>query len=180
MPERRIVRSSCRMCHGVCQVRVHLEDDRVVKVTGDPESPISRGYLCPKGTASPALLYHPDRLTHPLRRVGGRGENRWQRVPWSEAIDEVVIHQVFFDDHVDHGESQGSVGARPKLQLVIGPPGQGRSPRVHHDHLLGLPHRVEKRSPTHAVRRGVGDDVAAPDHDTGGHRATVAVDVADG
>ncbi len=46
MPETRIVRSSCRMCHGVCQVRVHLEDDRVVAVTGDPESPISAGYLC--------------------------------------------------------------------------------------------------------------------------------------
>jgi anaerobic selenocysteine-containing dehydrogenase len=71
-------------------LRVHLEDDRVVKVTGDPESPISRGYLCPKGKASPALLYHPDRLTHPLRRVGARGGNQWQRVPWSEAIDEVV------------------------------------------------------------------------------------------
>ena len=90
MTERQIVRSSCRMCHGVCQVLVHLEEDRVVQVTGDPERPISRGYLCPKGKASPALLDHPDRLTHPLRRVGARGENRWQRVSWSEAIDEVV------------------------------------------------------------------------------------------
>jgi anaerobic selenocysteine-containing dehydrogenase len=78
------------MCHGVCQVQVHLEDDRVVKVTGDPESPISAGYLCPKGKASPELLYHPDRLTHPIRRVGARGENRWQRVSWPEAIDEIV------------------------------------------------------------------------------------------
>jgi len=78
------------MCHGVCQVRVDLEGDRVVDVTGDPDSPISRGYICPKGKASPALLYHPDRLTQPLRRVGARGENRWQRVPWSEAVDEVV------------------------------------------------------------------------------------------
>jgi anaerobic selenocysteine-containing dehydrogenase len=89
-PETRIVRSSCRMCHGVCQVQVHLEGDRVVKVTGDPESPISSGYLCPKGKASPELLYHPDRLTHPIRRVGTRGENRWERVSWAEAIDEIV------------------------------------------------------------------------------------------
>ena len=49
MTGKRIVRSSCRMCHGVCQVLVHMEGDRVVKVTGDPESPISRGYICPKG-----------------------------------------------------------------------------------------------------------------------------------
>ncbi len=68
----RIVRSSCRGCHGVCQVLVHIEGDRVVKVTGDPDSPTSRGYLCPKGAAAPEMLYHKDRLTHPLRRAGAQ------------------------------------------------------------------------------------------------------------
>jgi anaerobic selenocysteine-containing dehydrogenase len=75
------------MCHGVCQVLVHLEGDRVVKVTGDPDSPTSRGYICPKGAASPDLLYHPDRLLYPLRRVGGRGEKKWERISWEEALD---------------------------------------------------------------------------------------------
>gem|GEM_PF-2711009 len=69
---RRIVRSSCRGCHGVCQVLVHMEGERVVKVTGDAESPTSRGFLCPKGAAAPEVLYHPDRLTQPLRRAGRR------------------------------------------------------------------------------------------------------------
>ncbi len=78
------------MCHGVCQVLVHLDGDRVVKVTGDPDSPTSRGYLCPKGAASPELLYHPDRVTHPLRRTGKRGENSWERVSWEEALDEMA------------------------------------------------------------------------------------------
>ena len=77
MPHKQIVRSACRMCHGVCQMMVHLENDRVVKVTGDKDSPTSRGYLCPKGAASPELLYHPDRVLHPLRRAGKRGENKW-------------------------------------------------------------------------------------------------------
>jgi anaerobic selenocysteine-containing dehydrogenase len=86
----RIVRSACRGCHGVCQVLVHLKGDRVVKVTGDPDSPTSRGYLCPKGSAAPELLYHSDRLTHPLRRVGGRGENRWEKVSWEEALNEMA------------------------------------------------------------------------------------------
>ena len=49
----RVVRSACRMCHGVCQVLVHLRGGRVLKVTGDPDSPTSRGYICPKGAASP-------------------------------------------------------------------------------------------------------------------------------
>ena len=74
----------------VCQVLVHLEGDRVVKVTGDPDSPTSRGYLCPKGSAAPELLYHPDRLLHPLRRVGERGENRWKKVSWEEALSEMA------------------------------------------------------------------------------------------
>jgi anaerobic selenocysteine-containing dehydrogenase len=86
----RVVRSACRGCHGVCQVLVHLEGDRVVKVTGDPDSPTSRGYLCPKGNAAPRFLYHPDRLTHPLKRAGERGENKWRRVSWEEAIDEIA------------------------------------------------------------------------------------------
>jgi anaerobic selenocysteine-containing dehydrogenase len=90
MPQKQIVRSACRMCHGVCQVMVHLEKDRVVKVTGDKESPTSRGYLCPKGAASPELLYHPDRVHYPLRRAGKRGENKWERISWDEAYDEMA------------------------------------------------------------------------------------------
>jgi anaerobic selenocysteine-containing dehydrogenase len=86
----RIIRSACRSCHGVCQVFVHLEGDRVVKVTGDPDSPTSRGYLCPKGKAAPEMLYHPDRLAYPLRRAGVRGENKWKRVSWEEALSEMV------------------------------------------------------------------------------------------
>ena len=90
MMEKRVVRSACRMCHGVCQVLVHLDGDRVVKVTGDPDSPTSRGYICPKGKASPQLLYHPDRLLYPLRRTGERGENKWDRISWDEALDEMA------------------------------------------------------------------------------------------
>jgi anaerobic selenocysteine-containing dehydrogenase len=86
----RIIRTSCGGCHGVCQVLVHMEGQRVVKVSGDPESPTSRGYLCPKGAAAPEILYHKDRLTHPLRRAGGRGENKWMRVSWDEAITEMA------------------------------------------------------------------------------------------
>ncbi|MHB8897095.1 MAG: molybdopterin-dependent oxidoreductase, partial [Candidatus Geothermincolia bacterium] len=82
----RVVRTSCRGCHGVCGVLAHLEGDRVVKVTGDPDSPTSRGYLCPKGAAAPQLLYHPDRVTHPLRRRGASG---WERISWEEALDEI-------------------------------------------------------------------------------------------
>ena len=89
MKTKKVVKSACRMCHGICQVLVHMEGDRVVKITGDPQSPISRGYLCPKGAAAPELLYHPDRIRQPLKRAGKRGENRWIPISWDEALEEV-------------------------------------------------------------------------------------------
>ena len=84
------IRSACRMCHGVCQVFVHMKGERVVRITGYPESPTSRGYICGKGKASVELLYHPNRILYPLRRAGKRGENKWKRISWEEALDEMA------------------------------------------------------------------------------------------
>ncbi len=81
------IRSHCRICHGGCGVLVHVRDGRVVRIEGDPQSPISRGTLCPKGMASVQLAYHPDRLLYPLKRKGAKGEGRWERIAWDEAYD---------------------------------------------------------------------------------------------
>jgi anaerobic selenocysteine-containing dehydrogenase len=67
-----------------------MNDDKIVRITGDPESLTSKGFICPKGATAAELLYHPDRLKYPLRRAGKRGENRWQRVTWEEALDEMT------------------------------------------------------------------------------------------
>jgi anaerobic selenocysteine-containing dehydrogenase len=83
----RVVRSTCRICHGGCGVLVHVKDGRVIRIEGDPESPISRGTLCPKGIASIQLAYHPDRLLYPLKRKGAKGEGKWGRISWDEAYD---------------------------------------------------------------------------------------------
>jgi len=90
MSEKRILKSTCRMCHGVCRVNIHMEGNRVKKITGDAESPTSRGYLCSKGAASVDLLYHPDRILHPLQRKGKRGENQWERISWEDALDQMA------------------------------------------------------------------------------------------
>lgn len=92
----RVVKSICRMCHGVCGVNVHLEGERVTKVTGDPDHPMSRGYICSKGRASPEFLYHPERLRHPLKRAGARGENKWTRISWDEALDTTAERLMHF------------------------------------------------------------------------------------
>jgi len=78
------------MCHGGCGVLVHVKDDKVVKVVGDPDSPLNKGKICPKGLASVEHLYHPDRLRFPLKRAGRRGAGRWQRISWDEALDTIV------------------------------------------------------------------------------------------
>jgi anaerobic selenocysteine-containing dehydrogenase len=85
-----ILKSVCRSCHGGCGTLMHVEGERLVKVRGDPESPLNRGRLCPIGSATLELVYHPDRLKHPLRRIGPRGSGRWQRVSWDEALDEIA------------------------------------------------------------------------------------------
>ena len=85
-----VVKSTCRMCHGVCGVLVHMKNGEVVKVTGDHDCPTSLGYTCAKGRASVELLYHPDRLKFPLKRAGVRGENKWQRISWDEALDTIT------------------------------------------------------------------------------------------
>jgi len=74
-------------CHGGCGVEVHVKDGKVVKVEGDPDHPWYHGRACPRLLAMTQYIYHPDRLRHPLKRVGERGEGKWQQISWDEAFD---------------------------------------------------------------------------------------------
>lgn len=85
MPETRTVISACRNCHGGCTARLDVEDGTVIRITPDPDSPLSGGRMCPKGLSGRELLYHPDRLKYPMKRVGERGEGKWARISWDEA-----------------------------------------------------------------------------------------------
>jgi anaerobic selenocysteine-containing dehydrogenase len=86
----KVLKSVCRSCHGGCGTLLHVTDGRLTKVEGDRESPLNRGRLCPIGTSTLDLVYHPDRLKYPLRRSAGRGEGKWQRIGWDEALDEIA------------------------------------------------------------------------------------------
>jgi len=83
------------MCHGGCGVLVYVEKGKVVKVTGDPESPLNKGKICPKCVASIEHLYNPHRLKYPIKRIGQRGSGEWKRISWDEAyniITEKIRH----------------------------------------------------------------------------------------
>src|SRR3954447_12345865 len=78
----------CRICEALCGMVATVEDGRVVQLRPDREHPLSRGYACPKGIAMAEVQNDPDRVLHPLRRVGGPGE--FERVSWDEALDDIA------------------------------------------------------------------------------------------
>ncbi len=86
MGETKKIRTACRSCHGGCGIIAHVEDGRLLKVEPDPNSPISEGTLCSKALAVKQLVYHPKRVTSPLKKL----ENRWVKVSWEEALDTVA------------------------------------------------------------------------------------------
>ncbi|MGB9498825.1 MAG: molybdopterin-dependent oxidoreductase [Dissulfuribacterales bacterium] len=90
MENERIYKSACRMCHGGCGVIVKVRDGKVINIKGDPQSPLNRGGICIKGLSGIDQLYNPDRLKYPLKRAGKRGDGKWQRISWDEALDTIV------------------------------------------------------------------------------------------
>ena len=77
-------------CPDTCGLITYVEDGRAAKIAGDPGYPITGGWLCAKVRPYLDHVYHPDRLTHPLRRVGPKGSGLWERVTWDEAINEIA------------------------------------------------------------------------------------------
>jgi len=76
-------------CISTCLLKLHLKDGRIVRIeTDDGTEPQHRA--CLKGRAYRQLLYHPDRLQFPLRRTGQRGEGKFERVSWDEALETVA------------------------------------------------------------------------------------------
>ena len=90
----RIIKSTCVGCFTGCGILVHLSDGKIAKIEGDSDAPVNRGALCPKGEVSLELLYHPDRLTFPLRRTGERGEGKWERISWNDALTNVASNMM--------------------------------------------------------------------------------------
>src|SRR2546430_15520779 len=84
----RVVSSVCPYCAVGCGQRVYVKDERIVQIEGDPDSPISRGRLCPKGSATKQLVTNPGRLT----KVRYRPPNAtsWQDLHPDEAMDMIA------------------------------------------------------------------------------------------
>jgi anaerobic selenocysteine-containing dehydrogenase len=84
------VTSTCLQCQGGCGILARVVDGELVKLEGNPLHPINRGRLCPTGQAGLQLLFNPDRLKAPMKRVGGKGSDKWIKISWEEAIKTVA------------------------------------------------------------------------------------------
>jgi anaerobic selenocysteine-containing dehydrogenase len=86
MPETR--HSVCALdCPDTCSLLINVEDGHGSKLRGNPAHPVTRGFLCGKVARYLEREYHPDRLLYPQRRVGAKGEGRFERISWDEALD---------------------------------------------------------------------------------------------
>jgi thiosulfate reductase/polysulfide reductase chain A len=81
------IATNCEMCFWRCGVMAEVADGKVLKLQGNPHHPLNKGKLCARGNAGVALLYDPDRLKYPQIRTGERGEGKFRRVSWNEALD---------------------------------------------------------------------------------------------
>ncbi|MBI2689940.1 MAG: molybdopterin-dependent oxidoreductase [Acidobacteria bacterium] len=89
MPE--IRHSVCALdCPDACGLLVQVEDGRATRLRGNPDHPITRGFLCAKVTKYLDREYSPDRLLYPMKRAGAKGEGKFTRITWDEALDTIA------------------------------------------------------------------------------------------
>lgn len=88
-------------CHGGCGVKAHIRDGKLIKIEGDEDHPWNHGRLCARVLSMTQYIDHPQRLRSPLKRVGERGEDKWQEISWDEAFDLIETRMKAIRD--EHG-----------------------------------------------------------------------------
>ena len=84
--ESKWIATDCTICYHSCGMNVLVEDGRITRVEGLKDHPLNKGRLCPKGERAIDLVYHPDRLKYPLKKVNGK----WERLTWDDALSEIA------------------------------------------------------------------------------------------
>src|SRR5574341_2646958 len=107
-----LVPTVCFNCESACGLLAYVDKEtlQIQKFEGNPEHPGSRGRNCAKGPATHNQVYDPERILFPLKRVGRRGEGKWVRVTWDEALDDLAgrIRKAFQEER--HNEVIYHVG----------------------------------------------------------------------
>lgn len=77
-------------CPDTCGLLIHKKEGKIVKVEGNPEHPVTRGAICNKVRHMAERVHHPERLLYPMKRTGRKGEGKFERISWEEAIGEIA------------------------------------------------------------------------------------------
>ena len=128
--KRKQEKSFCRLCWWRCALEITIDDGRVVKVTGDKSFPLRQSTPCAKGLALPEILNHPKRLKYPQKRQGRRGEGKWTRISWDEALSLIADRMSHFEAEfggesvvIGLGEPKGlELAFAQRLASVFGTP----------------------------------------------------------
>ncbi len=112
----------CRICEATCGLEVDVEDNRVVEIRPDEKHVVSKGYACVKGTRWGATQHSPDRLLHPMKRVGAQ----WEKISWDRAIREIAAKiKSQIDEHgpstFSHfvGSAGGAILMSPMFRVAL-------------------------------------------------------------
>jgi tetrathionate reductase subunit A len=136
LPENQIY-SVCQQCNTNCGIKVKFVDGLVAKIDGNPYSPwtltpnisyatpiteaaVVEGSLCPKGQAGIQTLYDPYRIVKVLKRAGKRGENKWQTIPFDQALTEIVNGGDLFGEGKVEGLKDICILRDPKISAALG------------------------------------------------------------
>ena len=108
----------CEMCFWRCQLVGKVRDKKLVKIEGNPKSIDNGTAICARGNAGVKLLYDPDRLKYPMKNVGERGNPKWKKISWKEALDECGAKlKAVEDKYGAHGIAVFPHGASAKYPM---------------------------------------------------------------
>lgn len=124
--------SVCGQCPAGCGVVVRVSEGRAKKIEGNPLHPVNRGKLCARGQAALQALYHPERLSKPMKLSGARGSGSYQPVSWEEALSLLMV------------QLKKVKSEAPASLLMLGEPMRGHAGLVAGRFMkaFGSPHRV--------------------------------------
>ena len=112
----RTVPTFCDLCFWKCNAIATVRDGVLWKIEGNPDDPLSRGRLCPRGTGGVGAHFDTDRLRAPLLRASVRGEEKWTEVTWDEALGHVA--EKMLKIKAEHGpEARRPLQPRPRRDL---------------------------------------------------------------
>lgn len=155
-----LVPTTCFNCESACGLLAYVdkESNRVAKFEGNPQHPGSRGRNCAKGPATINQINDPDRILYPLKRSGARGEGKWERITWDQALDEIAekirhsLERKRFDKVVYHVGRPGHEGYTNRVLQAWGVDGHNSHTNICSGGArtgYALWHKYDRPSPDH-------------------------------